>query len=86
MKKIALISVCVLGLAIAGNAQAPAKKEAPAAVKTEVKKVEAPAVKKEASTKNEATPKKKKSVVAKTDAKKVEAPAAKTNAATPVKK
>lgn len=48
MKKLALISVCVLGLAIAGNAmnQAPVKKEAP--------KKEAAAPKKKAPAKKEA--------------------------------
>ena len=59
MKKLALISVCILGLAIAGSAstknsmtnQTPVKKEAPATTKTHkkapAKKVEA---KKEAAT------------------------------------
>ncbi len=61
MKKIALISVCVLGLAFAGSAatttskigQTPVKKEAPVAkkvkkapaAKAEVKKPETPAAK-----------------------------------------
>lgn len=64
MKKLALISVCVLGLAVAGSAmtQTPAKKEAPK------KEAVAPAkkeVKKDATAKKEAA-----APVKKADAKK----------------
>ena len=66
MKKLALISVCVLGLAVAGNAmtQTPAKKEAPkkeaaAPAKKEAKKeAAAPAKKAAAPAKKEEAKKK----------------------------
>ena len=66
MKKLALISVCVLGLAIAGSAmnQAPAKKEAPkketvAPAKKGVKKDAAAPAAKKVEKKDAATPAKK---------------------------
>lgn len=69
MKKLALITVCVLGLAIAGTAANTTSK-----VKTDPVKKEAPVAKKM-----------KKAPVTKTDAKKTVAPAAKAVNAVPAK-
>lgn len=69
MKKLALITVCVLGLAIAGSAANTTSK-----VKTDPVKKEAPVAKKM-----------KKAPATKTDAKKTVAPAAKTVNAVPAK-
>lgn len=69
MKKLALITVCVLGLAIAGSAANTTSK-----VKTDPVKKEAPAAKKM-----------KKAPEAKTDAKKAVTPATKAANATPAK-